>query len=277
MTDIEQHLATPNSHRIHYIRHGILAGLTVEKIHDLSGIDPWFLNQIRQIVRLEQQLATEARPLSEPVLRKAKQWGFSDRQIAEIVGVTEKTVRTYRKGMEIIPAYKLVDTCAAEFEAHTPYYYSAYELECEARPSVEKKVMIIGGGPNRIGQGIEFDYCCVHAAYALAEEGVKSIMVNSNPETVSTDYDTSDTLYFEPLTHEDVLSIVEMEKPLGVIVQFGGQTPLNLAEPLSLSGVPILGTQPDAIARAEDRHLFQELLQTIGLKQPANDTVLTRL
>jgi carbamoyl-phosphate synthase large subunit len=275
MTDIEQHLATPNSNRIHYIRHGILAGLTVEKIHGLSGIDPWFLHQIRQIVRLEQQLAAEGRPLSEPVLRRAKQWGFSDRQIAEIAGITEKTVRTYRKGMEIIPAYKLVDTCAAEFEARTPYYYSSYESECEARPSVEKKVMIIGGGPNRIGQGIEFDYCCVHAAYALAEEGVKSIMVNSNPETVSTDYDTSDTLYFEPLTHEDVLNIVEMEKPLGVIVQFGGQTPLNLAAPLAGSGVPILGTQPDAIARAEDRLLFAELLRNIGLRQTKNDTVLT--
>ncbi len=275
MTGIEQHLSTPNSNRIHYIRHGILAGLTVEKIHDLSGIDPWFLHQIRQIVFLEQEIAAADKPLSKPMLRKAKQWGFSDRQIAELSSLTEKTIRTYRKGMEIIPAYKLVDTCAAEFEARTPYYYSAYESECEARSSVEKKVMIIGGGPNRIGQGIEFDYCCVHAAYALAEEGVKSIMVNSNPETVSTDYDTSDRLYFEPLTHEDVLNIMEMEKPLGVIVQFGGQTPLNLAEPLSRSGVPILGTQPEAIARAEDRLLFAELLRNIGLRQAENDTVLT--
>ena len=241
----------------------------------MTGIDPWFLNQIRQIVALEQEIAAAPKPLEAPILRQSKTWGFSDRQIAHLTGYTEDGVARQRKELGIRPTYKLVDTCAAEFEARTPYYYSTYESECEARATTGEKVLIIGGGPNRIGQGIEFDYCCVHAAFALAEEGVESIMVNSNPETVSTDYDTSDKLYFEPLTKEDVLHIVETEKPLGVIVQFGGQTPLNLAAPLHRSGVPILGTRPENIARAEDRRLFQELLQTLGLNQPTNDTALT--
>ena len=275
LVEIEQKLAEPNSRRIFYLRHALLAGLSVQEIHGLTGIDPWFLNQIRQIVALEQEIAAAPKPLEAPILRQSKAWGFSDRQIAHLTGYTEDGVARQRKDLGIRPIYKLVDTCAAEFEARTPYYYSTYESECEARTTTGEKVLIIGGGPNRIGQGIEFDYCCVHAAFALAEEGVESIMVNSNPETVSTDYDTSDKLYFEPLTKEDVLHIVETEKPLGVIVQFGGQTPLNLAAPLHRSGVPILGTRPENIARAEDRRLFQELLQTLGLNQPTNDTALT--
>ncbi len=275
LVEIEQKLAEPNSRRIFYLRHALLAGLSVQEIHGLTGIDPWFLNQIRRIVALEQEIAAAPKPLEAPILRQSKAWGFSDRQIAHLTGYTEDGVARQRKDLGIRPIYKLVDTCAAEFEARTPYYYSTYESECEARTTTGEKVLIIGGGPNRIGQGIEFDYCCVHAAFALAEEGVESIMVNSNPETVSTDYDTSDKLYFEPLTKEDVLHIVETEKPLGVIVQFGGQTPLNLAAPLHRSGVPILGTRPENIARAEDRRLFQELLQTLGLNQPTNDTALT--
>jgi len=275
LAEITQKLTVPNSHRIFYLRHALSAGLKVPEIHRLSGIDPWFLTQIRQIVTLEQEIAAAHPPLAEPLLRQAKSWGFSDRQIAYLTADTEDGVARHRKALEIRPTYKLVDTCAAEFEARTPYYYSTYESECEVRATMGKKVMIIGGGPNRIGQGIEFDYCCVHAAFALAEEGAESIMVNCNPETVSTDYDTSDKLYFEPLTKEDVLHIVETEKPMGVIVQFGGQTPLNLADPLHQSGVPILGTRPDNIARAEDRRLFQEMLQALGLNQPVNDTALT--
>jgi carbamoyl-phosphate synthase large subunit len=275
LVEIEQKLAEPNSRRIFYLRHALLAGLSVQEIHGLTGIDPWFLNQIRQIVAMEQEIAAAPKPLEAPILRQSKAWGFSDRQIAHLTGYTEDGVARQRKDLGIRPTYKLVDTCAAEFEARTPYYYSTYESECEARATTGEKVLIIGGGPNRIGQGIEFDYCCVHAAFALAEEGVESIMVNSNPETVSTDYDTSDKLYFEPLTKEDVLHIIETEKPRGVIVQFGGQTPLNLAAPLHRSGVPILGTRPENIARAEDRRLFQELLQTLGLNQPTNDTALT--
>jgi carbamoyl-phosphate synthase large subunit len=275
LVEIEQKLAEPNSRRIFYLHHALLAGLTVQEIHGLTGIDPWFLNQIRQIVALEQEIASAPKPLEAPILRQSKAWGFSDQQIAYLTGYTEDGVARQRKELGIRPTYKPVDTCAAEFEARTPYYYSTYESECEARATTGEKVLIIGGGPNRIGQGIEFDYCCVHAAFALAEEGVESIMVNSNPETVSTDYDTSDKLYFEPLTKEDVLHIIETEKPMGVIVQFGGQTPLNLAAPLHRSGVPILGTQPENIARAEDRRLFQELLQTLGLNQPTNDTALT--
>ena len=271
-TDVIQKLTIPNSQRIYFLRHAILSGMPIERIHALSGIDPWFLYQIQQIVSFEKHIAASPKPLAEPVLRQAKQWGFSDRQIAFLTGDAEDSLRQHRKALGITPTYKLVDTCAAEFEARTPYFYSTYESECESRPSGDRKVIIIGGGPNRIGQGIEFDYCCVHAAMALKEEGVQSIMINSNPETVSTDYDTSDKLYFEPLTLEDVLHIVEREKPSGVIVQLGGQTPLNLADRLWRQGVPILGTQPVQIARAEDRRLFQELLKKLNLKQPANDT-----
>ena len=270
--EIEQRLATPNSQRIFYLRHALLDGMSMEAIYDLTRIDPWFLDQIRQIVFMEQKIATAGKDISAALLRHAKSTGFSDIQIASLTGLNEQAVRKLRTELGILPVYKLVDTCAAEFKAATPYYYSTYETENEARVSDRKKVMILGGGPNRIGQGIEFDYCCVHASFALREEGIESIMVNSNPETVSTDYDTSDKLYFEPLTREDVLHIVETEKPFGVIVQFGGQTPLNLSTPLFLAGVPILGTQPESIDRAEDRKLFQAMLHKLGLIQPENGT-----
>ena len=272
---IEQHLATPNSKRIFYIRHALKAGMDLRALYELTRIDPWFLDQIHQIVEMEQTLSASGKDISTELLWQAKAMGFSDIQIATLSGQTPAEVSERRKQEKILPVYKLVDTCAAEFQAATPYYYSTYETENEARVSDRKKVMILGGGPNRIGQGIEFDYCCVHASFALREEGVESIMVNSNPETVSTDYDTSDKLYFEPLTHEDVLHIVETEKPFGVIVQFGGQTPLNLSTALHHAGVPILGTQPESIDRAEDRKLFQAMLHKLGLVQPANGTAVS--
>ena len=291
ITEIKQQLAIPNSKRIFFLRLGLQAGLTVEEIFNLTKIDPWFIYQIRQIVEMESRLVKEGghiRSLARDpmatgpdadaghaLLKRAKSWGFSDVQLAHLCGVEEDLIAACRKKRGLRPVYKLVDTCAAEFKAATPYYYSTYESESEARVSDRKKVIILGGGPNRIGQGIEFDYCCVHASFALREEGVESIMVNSNPETVSTDYDTSDKLYFEPLTKEDVLHIAETEKPLGVIVQFGGQTPLNLSESLHAAGVPILGTQPDSIDRAEDRELFQTMLNKLGLVQPANGTALS--
>jgi carbamoyl-phosphate synthase large subunit len=275
LSEIEQKLATPNSQRIFYLRYAILKGMSIQFIYELTGIDPWFLYQIKQIVELEQRIKSADTGLSETLLKKAKAWGFSDVQLAHLTGSTEQAIEQIRKTSGIRPVYKLVDTCAAEFKAATPYYYSTYETENEARISDRKKVMILGGGPNRIGQGIEFDYCCVHASFALREEGVESIMVNSNPETVSTDYDTSDKLYFEPLTKEDVLHIVETEKPMGVIVQFGGQTPLNLSGSLFKAGVPILGTQPESINRAEDREEFQAFLKKLGLVQPENGTALS--
>jgi len=274
LAEIEQKLASPNSQRIFFLRYALLKGMAIESIHELSRIDPWFLHQLRQIVDMEKEIAATGSNLPAPLLRQAKTFGFSDTQLAHLTGTTEDRIQKLRREQGILPTYKLVDTCAAEFQAATPYYYSTYETENEARLSEKKKVIILGGGPNRIGQGIEFDYCCVHASFALREEGVESIMVNSNPETVSTDYDTSDKLYFEPLTKEDVLHIVEMEKPLGVIVQFGGQTPLNLSGPLSRAGVPILGTQPESIDRAEDREHFQVMLNKLGLVQPANGTAL---
>jgi carbamoyl-phosphate synthase large subunit len=285
--EIEQKLATPNSQRIFYLRFALLVGKSIEEIYQLTGIDPWFLHQLKQIVDMErrlQELATAAPisaecgpglPLTDEQLWQVKAMGFSDMQLAHLLSHNADQIARSRKARNTRPAYKLVDTCAAEFRAATPYYYSTYEIECEARVSDRKKVMILGGGPNRIGQGIEFDYCCVHASFALREEGIESIMVNSNPETVSTDYDTSDKLYFEPLTKEDVLHIVEKEKPFGVIVQFGGQTPLNLATPLAKAGVPILGTHPDSIDRAEDRKLFQTMLHKLGLVQPANGIALS--
>jgi carbamoyl-phosphate synthase large subunit len=284
--EIEQKLAVPNSQRIFYLRFALQSGMSIDAIYELTRIDPWFLHQLKQIVDFEARLieAGKARqdtcgsnglPISDDMLHQAKSWGFSDEQLAYLLGTDADRIAQYRKAHDIKPVYKLVDTCAAEFRAATPYYYSTYESECEARVSERKKVMILGGGPNRIGQGIEFDYCCVHAAFALNEEGIESIMVNSNPETVSTDYDTSDKLYFEPLTKEDVLHIVEKEKPFGVIVQFGGQTPLNLATPLARAGVPILGTHPDSIDRAEDRELFQAMLKKLDLVQPANGTALS--
>jgi len=274
-SEIEQKLASPNSQRIFYLRYALLEGMTIESIYKLSGIDPWFIQQLGQIVALEREIQKAGTPLSDALLRQAKEWGFSDVQLAHLTSMAEADIKQRRDQLGLKPVYKLVDTCAAEFKAATPYYYSTYELENEARVSNRKKVMILGGGPNRIGQGIEFDYCCVHASFALREEGIESIMVNSNPETVSTDYDTSDKLYFEPLTKEDVLHIVETEKPMGVIVQFGGQTPLNLSVGLHAAGVPILGTQPESIDRAEDRKLFQAMLNKLGLIQPANGTALT--
>jgi carbamoyl-phosphate synthase large subunit len=243
-------------------------GATVEEIYRRSAIDPWFLRNLQELVEMEAALA--AAPAAERAawLRPAKQAGFSDARLAALWRIQEGEVRALRRQHGVRPVYKRVDTCGAEFEAHTPYLYSTYEDECEARPTQRQKIMILGGGPNRIGQGIEFDYCCVHAAFALRDAGFETIMVNCNPETVSTDYDTSDRLYFEPLTLEDVLEIVEREKPLGVIVQFGGQTPLRLAVALEKNGVPILGTTPDAIDRAEDRERFDQLLETLGLKRP---------
>jgi carbamoyl-phosphate synthase large subunit len=273
--EIEGNLATPNSQRLFWLRRAILDGMSLEHLHELTRIDPWFLHQIRQIVELESELRIQEGDLPLSLLEKAKSYGFSDIQIAHLTGRTPMDVRRQREAAGLIPVYKLVDTCAAEFQAATPYYYSTYEDENEARVENRRKVMILGGGPNRIGQGIEFDYCCVHASFALREEGVESIMVNSNPETVSTDYDTSDKLYFEPLTLEDVLHIVRTEKPTGVIVQFGGQTPLNLANGLLEAGVPILGTHPHSIDRAEDRRQFQAMLQKLGLVQPDNGTATT--
>jgi len=276
---LKQKLRRPSSMRLFQIGEALRLGVSVEEIHALSCIDPWFLNHIHDIIELEAAILESVKRssfLDNPEqLRIAKSWGFSDRRLAELTGTDEETVRQKRLAHGIVPVYKLVDTCAAEFEAYTPYYYSTYEAENEARPSDTPKVAILGGGPNRIGQGIEFDYCCVHASFSLREENHESIMVNSNPETVSTDYDTSDKLYFEPLTREDVLHILQTEKPKGIIVQFGGQTPLNLAVPLEKAGACILGTSPDAIDRAEDRKRFQQLLMKLGLRQPENATAFT--
>ena len=267
---ITRKLATPNFLRIFYIRYAFLAGFDIEKIFDLTKIDRWFLVQIKQLV--DEEVSYDKDPSSISLWR-AKKLGFSDRQLASITGVTEAEIRAQRKEAGILPTYRLVDTCAAEFEAYTPYYYSTYGDENETKPSDgRKKVMILGGGPNRIGQGIEFDYCCVHASFALREAGFETIMVNSNPETVSTDYDTSDRLYFEPLTLEDVLNIYEQEQCWGVIVQFGGQTPLNLANSLKENGVNILGTQPESIDTAEDRKKFAAMIDKLALLCPPNGT-----
>ena len=272
--ELKSKLANPHSERLFYIYHAINSGIDIGTINALTGIDPWFLNQIEQITRLEEEIKTAGSPLSPELLQRSKVFGFSDVQIAQLLDSDEDEIRAYRESLGVVPVYKLVDTCAAEFEAQTPYYYSTYEQENEARVSHGKKVMILGGGPNRIGQGIEFDYCCVQASFALKEEGVESIMVNSNPETVSTDYDTSDKLYFEPLTKEDVLNIVQTEKPIGIIVQFGGQTPLNLSSSLAEAGVPLLGTPPESIALAENRELFKAFLNKLELTQPNNGTAM---
>jgi len=269
---LKSKLIKPNSLRLFYIAEALKDGMTIGDLYDLTKVDPWFLHQVQDILDAEEEL--KSAPPSTEILRAAKQMGFSDRMLGALWKKTEQDIRDWRKKENIFPVYKLVDTCAAEFEAYTPYYYSTYETENEARPSAGKKVAIIGGGPNRIGQGIEFDYCCVHASFALREEGVESIMINSNPETVSTDYDTSDKLFFEPVTLEDVLHIIETEKPDGVIVQFGGQTPLNLARGLEAAGAPIIGTSPDAIDRAENRDRFQEIVHKLNLNQPDNDTAL---
>lgn len=281
--DILESLQRPNSRRIFALRQALLAGITEEEIFAVSAIDPWFVRQLQDIVEMEQRIRnfgmandmTASNADLAVILREAKEYGFSDRQLAEMWKRPEADIRRLRKEMDIQPTYYLVDTCAGEFEAYTPYFYSTYEKGDELKLENRRKVLILGGGPNRIGQGIEFDYCCCHASFALRDAGVMAIMANSNPETVSTDYDTSDRLYFEPLTFEDVMNIVEKEKPEGVIVQFGGQTPLNLAVPLMRAGVPILGTSPDAIDRAEDRERFQALIQKLGLLQPPNGTAMS--
>ncbi len=266
--ELSRKLRVPNAERMIYLRVAYRAGWSTEEIHEATNIDPWFLENMRQLVEFEQELAGSL--LDEPLLRRAKEYGYSDAQIAVAVGTEPQAVEAARREFGIERVYKLVDTCAAEFEAATPYYYSTYEQETEVRTTDAEKIMILGGGPNRIGQGIEFDYCCVHAAYAAKEIGYESVMVNSNPETVSTDYDTSDHLFFEPLTHEDVMSIVHAVKPKGIIVQFGGQTPLNLASSLEKAGAPLIGTSVDSIDRAEDRERFQHVLSDLNLRQPPN-------
>ena len=273
-SELVDRLTNPGADRIWYLADAFRAGFELEEIYGYSGVDPWFLIQIDDIVRWESQLSgLTVAGIDHSLMWGLKRRGFSDKRIADVLGTTESAVRERRWALDIRPVYKRVDTCAAEFAASTAYMYSAYEEECEAAPSDRKKILVLGGGPNRIGQGIEFDYCCVHAVLAMREDGYETIMVNCNPETVSTDYDTSDRLYFEPVTLEDVLEIVELEQPTGVIVQFGGQTPLKLARALEAAGVPIIGTTPDQIDRAEDRERFQQMIQALSLRQPANTTV----
>ena len=273
-TELVDRLTNPGADRIWYLADAFRAGFELEEIYGYSGVDPWFLIQIDDLVRWEVKLSgLTADGIDCSLMWGLKRRGFSDKRIADVLGTTESAVRERRWSLDIRPVYKRVDTCAAEFAASTAYMYSAYEEECEAAPSDRKKILVLGGGPNRIGQGIEFDYCCVHAVLAMREDGYETIMVNCNPETVSTDYDTSDRLYFEPVTLEDVLEIVELEQPTGVIVQFGGQTPLKLARALEAAGVPIIGTTPDQIDRAEDRDRFQQMIQALSLRQPANTTV----
>ncbi len=273
---LKEKLRTNCWDKIWYVAEAFRKRLSTEHIFALTKIDPWFLNNIKDIVKLEEKIKSGGlAKLNSSSLRKIKEYGFSDKYLASILKTEESKFRKHRQGLGINAVYKTVDTCGAEFEATTPYLYSTFESECEANPTSRRKVIILGGGPNRIGQGIEFDYCCVHAAFALKEIGIESIMVNCNPETVSTDYDTSDRLYFEPLTFEDVMSIVEKENPDGVIVQFGGQTPLKLAEPLEKAGVKIIGTSPDSIDRAEDRKRFNRLVKKLKLRQPASGTATT--
>jgi len=273
---LQRKLARPNSQRFSYITYALLKGYSINEIHRLTKIDPWFLAQIQEVMNLQTRI--EGRKLEDipiEVLRTAKEYALSDRRIAYLTKSDEMEVRRRRKNLGIEPVYKRVDTCAAEFESFTPYLYSTYEEECEAEPTGRRKIMILGSGPNRIGQGIEFDYCCCHASFALREAGFETIMVNCNPETVSTDYDTSDRLYFEPLTFEDVMHVFEKEKPEGVIVQFGGQTPLNLSEKLHKAGVPIIGTSPDSIDLAENRERFSKLLYELNIPQPSNGTAIS--
>ena len=272
--EIRSKLSIPNPDRVWYLRYAIKSGMSIDEIYRITAIDRWFLDQLFELVEMENHLSSidSLASMDVAAMRTAKRFGFSDRQIAHLLGSDELEVRNWRKARGIVATYKAVDTCAAEFEAYTPYFYSTYESEDETPPIVDgtQRIMILGGGPNRIGQGIEFDYCCCHASFALRELGIQSVMVNSNPETVSTDYDTSDLLFFEPLTTEDVLNICDRIKPNGVIVQFGGQTPLNLSRALSSAGVPIIGTTVDTIEAAEDREKFQKLLNELGLRQPAN-------
>ncbi|MBS1796913.1 MAG: carbamoyl-phosphate synthase large subunit [Acidobacteria bacterium] len=273
---LQQKLARPNSQRFSYLTYALRNGYTIEEIHRLTRIDPWFLEQLQEVMMLQARI--DGRQLGDvpsEVLRTAKEYALSDRRISYLTRSTEAAVRERRRDLNIEPVYKRVDTCGAEFESFTPYLYSSYEEECEAEPTERRKIMILGSGPNRIGQGIEFDYCCCHASFALRDADFETIMVNCNPETVSTDYDTSDRLYFEPLTFEDVMNIVEKEQPEGVIVQFGGQTPLNLADRLDSAGVPIIGTSPDSIDLAEDRKRFSALLKELKIPQPENGTAVS--
>ena len=273
---LAHNLRMPGPDRLLQTADAFRAGWTFDRVHELTRIDPWFLAQIEEIVTLEVEVAKGAlADLDATRLRQLKRHGFSDSRLAKLVGVTESVIRARRQSFGVRPVYKRVDTCAAEFSTSTAYLYSTYEEECEAEPTSRRKIVILGGGPNRIGQGIEFDYCCVHAAMALREDGFETIMINCNPETVSTDYDTSDRLYFEPLTLEDVLEIIDKEKPEGVIVQYGGQTPLKLSRALEKAGAPIIGTSPESIDVAEDRERFQKLVQALGLRQPANATART--
>ena len=274
---LRQQIRTPTEDRLRYVADAMRHGFEIAEIYELSGIDPWFLVQLQDLVLSEQSL--EGRPLKSierAELFRLKQKGFSDSRLASVLGCEEELIRQHRLDLNIRPVYRRVDTCAAEFQSSTAYMYSTYEDECESNPTDRDKIIVLGGGPNRIGQGIEFDYCCVHAAFAMREDGFESIMINCNPETVSTDYDTSDRLYFEPLTFEDVMAVVDLEKPKGVIVQFGGQTPLKLANQLEAAGVPIIGTSPDAIDEAEDRERFQKLIDKLSLTQPPNKTVRTQ-
>ena len=274
---LRQQIRTPTEDRLRYVADAMRHGFEIAEIYELSGIDPWFLVQLQDLVLSEQSL--EGRPLKSierAELFRLKQKGFSDSRLASVLGCEEELIRQHRLDLNIRPVYRRVDTCAAEFQSSTAYMYSTYEDECESNPTDRDKIIVLGGGPNRIGQGIEFDYCCVHAAFAMREDGFESIMINCNPETVSTDYDTSDRLYFEPLTFEDVMAVVDIEKPKGVIVQFGGQTPLKLANQLEAAGVPIIGTSPDAIDEAEDRERFQKLIDKLSLIQPPNKTVRTQ-
>jgi carbamoyl-phosphate synthase large subunit len=264
-TRVQEKLRTPDPDRILYVKRALELGMSPEAVHRLTGIDGWFLDQIQQIADQKERIHAG---MDDAALRDAKRMGFSDARIGALAGLPESAVRARRMEAGIRPVYKRVDTCAAEFESHTPYLYSTYETECEAEPTERRKVILLGSGPNRIGQGLEFDYCCCHGSFAFREEGFETIMINCNPETVSTDYDTSDRLYFEPLTFEDVMNVVELERPEGVVIQFGGQTPLRLAVALHQAGVPILGTSPDAIDRAEDRRRFRALLSELGLAQP---------
>ncbi len=273
---IEEELGEPGPERIWYVGDAFAQGFTMDEVHQLTKIDPWFLAQIKEIIDIELWLEQQTiKALDRSTLLALKKKGFSDRRIAKLLKTEDREIRKLRRINSVRPVYKRVDTCAGEFATGTAYMYSTYEEECEAQPTDKKKIMVLGGGPNRIGQGIEFDYCCVHAAFAMREDGYETIMVNCNPETVSTDYDTSDRLYFEPLTLEDVLEIVDKERPVGVIVQYGGQTPLKLALDLEANGVPIIGTSPDMIDAAEDRERFQQLLQELGLRQPPNRTART--
>jgi len=264
----------PGANRPWYIGDAFRRGMTLDQVFEYTNIDRWYLIQMQDLVEEEKQLQSVGMAqLDYASVYRLKRKGFSDTRLAELLGVSEQSFRKLRHDLGVRPVFKRVDTCAAEFKSSTAYMYSSYEEECEADVSDRKKIVVIGGGPNRIGQGIEFDYCCVHAVLAMRDDGYETVMINCNPETVSTDYDTSDRLYFEPITLEDVLEIVQAENPDGVIIQFGGQTPLKLARGLEAAGVPIIGTSPDAIDRAEDRERFQQMINRLGLKQPPNATV----